>query len=60
MRILIFLFFILCSFAALSQPNIPPDPPSAEPVPLGGFGFLLLAGALLGISRIRKAIKDKF
>lgn len=59
MRTLIILLFIFCSAVTFAQPTIPDDPPSAEPVPISGIEILLIAGAALGIKKLRRTIKEQ-
>ena len=44
------LFLFMFSVQLLAQPGLPPPDPG--PVPIQGLGYLLLAGAALGIKKI--------
>jgi hypothetical protein len=43
-------FFMLIGSVVVAQPGLPPPDPG--PVPIHGIGYLLAAGAVLGIKKI--------
>ena len=60
MRYILGIIFVLIVHIALAQPiPVPPPPDPGAPVPLMGFEYLLAAGALLGINKLRKNLKEK-
>lgn len=58
-KFLFILFFILQVNILIAQPGGGPPPPAGEPVPLTGAEYLLAAGALFGLNKIRKSFKAK-
>lgn len=54
---LLVLLFLIQMDILNAQPTGGPPPPAGEPVPLTGAEYLIAAGALFGINKIRKSLK---